>query len=424
MHPWNNRKAVRHPESDGGPSRALLRRTGELKQQLSEYARSDRFKREYDQAFHDRYGEGKLFLFDDELPGGGDYTDFVEFLDSFLLEHRLNDGRTLVDHFVEDHPELPESERQMLLSWQEPVTGVFEVQDRKGSAAYLSNLVDELNYRAFANKGAASIQPMRRGMFVTTRLVPLGDDWLFSGTQSILPAVARADVRRVAIEMAMKFPQMAFRNPEKLQQAWDLQREQHEMFVEFFGTDLLVVPKAELRDKMRGFFHYQNFEKRDADGTTAAERAEADGKTTQLPDFDPFPGMPSKVTIGVISNPIEGISYYPDFGLIDEVFVNPELLADRKHRRAVREFLENPDGNPVPFQNLARRDPARASEVFQKLLQRPDFDWERDGEALLRQHQVNYYAKPRMPHVLPLSQRQVKWMQAPTEPGRSRRKGL
>ena len=40
----------------------------------------------------------------------------------------------------------------------------------------------------------------------------------------------------------------------------------------------------------------------------------------------------------------------------------------------------------LPFRRLAGADTGRASQLFQHLLKKPGFSWERDGEALLRKH--------------------------------------
>ena len=52
--------------------------------------------------------------------------------DHFILQRRLTDGRTVVDHFVSAHPHLPEADRQMLLGWRDVVEGIFEIRKRKG----------------------------------------------------------------------------------------------------------------------------------------------------------------------------------------------------------------------------------------------------------------------------------------------------
>lgn len=99
----------------------LIERSGDLKREVPDFALGRRFRRELRRATDERFGAAARI---DE----GDYGDF---LDSFILQHRLPDGRTMVEHFVHAHPELPAAERSMLLGWGDVVEGVFAVERRE-----------------------------------------------------------------------------------------------------------------------------------------------------------------------------------------------------------------------------------------------------------------------------------------------------
>jgi Domain of unknown function (DUF6398) len=72
-------------------------------------------------------------------------------------------------------------------------------------------------------------------------------------------------------------------------------------------------------------------------------------------------------------------------------------------------FLSDPASEPcvtadqlsAAFRRLAGADTARASQLFQHLLNKPSFSWERDGEALLRKHKPWCFgAEPQPPVTL------------------------
>ena len=46
---------------------------------------------------------------------------------------------------------------------------------------------------------------------------------------------------RVAAQLATEHPRLVFRNPEKVALGGELQHKQRALFIEFFGTDLVVV---------------------------------------------------------------------------------------------------------------------------------------------------------------------------------------
>lgn len=166
----------------------LLGRSSELKRQLVDFACSRRFFRELDKAVSDGIGGTIIEESDTNL------------LDHFILQRPLADGRTVVEVFVAEHPELTETDRQMLLGWREVVEGVFEIRERMGDAIVAVNLVDELTYRIRANAGPGALASMRQGLFMTARIVPLGVDWMLSGAQRLFPASERAAMRRLAAE--------------------------------------------------------------------------------------------------------------------------------------------------------------------------------------------------------------------------------
>jgi hypothetical protein len=99
-----------------------------------------------------------------------------------------------------------------------------------------------------------------------------------------------------------------------------------------------------------------------------------------------------------------GLNYYIDFGLVEETFTNPSLVRNHKHRKAVQVYLNDSSISPRLLNRLAERDPERASQVFQVILKKPRFTWEKDGEALLRRSKARYYKHPVLPSVMPVSE--------------------
>jgi len=101
--------------------------------------------------------------------------------------------------------------------------------------------------------------------------------------------------------------------------------------------------------------------------------------------------------------PGEGLSFYPDFHLVEEAFANPALLSRRRYREALTDLLRDPDTSPEPLRQLAARDQSSANAVFGKLLKRKGFRWDTEGEALLRRHTPGYFDGLQLPRTVPLS---------------------
>jgi len=367
----------------------LFDRAGDLKRQLVEFSQQPR----YDRAFRE------MLVHHADGAEVWDESRLMLLWDSFLLEHPLRHGRTVVEQFVDTRPDLSPQDRQMLLGWRDVVTGVFEVQRRDGPALILANLVDDLTYRARATAGPSVFRQMPRRSFLLTRLVAVGDEWVFSGPTSVLRPAERDVAVQVALEMALRTPEAVYRNPEKLARAWELQREERQHFVRFFGTDLVVVPgdQAQRLDEFHAFRLAEIL--REHPG--AARRPSGPpAPAVELP-----PEMVESETVAFIYDEDDGLDFLAEFGLVEAAFADPDLLRRRRYREHVLSYLHDESVAPMVLRRLADRAPDEASTLFRRLLKRPRFDWARDGEKLLRSAKPDHFARPRLPTVTPVGER-------------------
>lgn len=360
----------------------LVKRAGQLKPMLVDFAFSPLFDRELTPVIARNFPD---MIVDDE-------ATFSMVLDHFVLQHRLKSGTTVVEAFVAAHPELTAAERAMLLGWRDVVEGMFEVTRKDSDAVILFNVVDELTYRAWSNLGRGALRQLKKGMIAVGRLVPVGESWMVSGNLAVFPASTREVMLASAAKQALSNPELAFRNPVKLAEARSMVARQHEAFADLFGTDLIVVPGSEVPDKVQEFDRHW------------AKQVPPDPEPPEPVAMD-FPDDlldADSVAIDFVAG--EGMSFYPRYHLLEELFSNPTLLARRPYREALSDCLRDPDASPELLRRLAARDPAKASTVFTKLLKRKrGFSWEADGEALLRKHKPSYFDGTLLPRTVVLS---------------------
>jgi hypothetical protein len=377
---------------------ALVARSGDLKRELVEYAQQPR----YDRAFREA-------LITQDPSVVADDQKLTMFMDYFVLQYRLRNGKTIVEQFVAAHPDLPEAERELLLGWRDVVEGIFEVQRRDGDALLVDNLIDDLIYRVHSNMGPAVFRRMPRRSFLVTRLVPVGQEWLISGISSVFPADQRVHIYHAAADLALRQPALMFRNPDKLALGWEMQRAERDRFVRFFGTDLIVLPGDQLADQMRQYLEFSG--KEILAGLSEAHRARRG--ETPAPEFDLGLDLVESDTVAVIYDEAEGLNFYAEFGLVEAVFADPALLRRRLCRQRLLDYLDDDSVSPLPFHRLADRDPDRASVLFQKLLRQPGFDWRRDGENLLRERKALFFDRPPQPSISPISERLAAYVNRP-----------
>jgi hypothetical protein len=361
----------------------LVERAGHLKPMLVEFALSARFDRELSA------------LIARDFPGGvvTDESVFSMVLDHFALQHRLRSGNTVVEAFAAAHPELTGAERDMLLGWRDVVESIFEITGKDRDAVVLFNVLDELTYRARSNLGRRAFKPLKKGMILVGRLVRAGEDWMVSGNPAAFPASARGQMLAAAAQQAMRHPEAVFRNPAKLAEARRILAQHQQVFVDLFGADLIVVPGTEVPGKVEAF--HRHLAQQGRPGANPPDLAPLD-----LPD-----DLLAADSVAIHFAAGEGLSFYPGYHLLEELFSTPTLISRRRYRDTLSSFLRDPDTSPEPLRQLAARDPAKASTVFSKLLNRKrGFSWDTDGEQLLRQHKPSYFDGTLLPRTVPLSE--------------------
>lgn len=369
----------------------LIARAGDLKGELVAFAQSPRFARRLD---------ARLF----ETAESRDYLDevaAVAVIDRFALQHRLSDGRTVVERFVEQRrPRLTDDERAMVLGWREVIEGCFEVQRLDGDAVELHNLLDDLVYRVYSNMGRTAFTKLRKGMFVLCRIVavhPTTDAWLVSGHFAVFPKSARHEIASAAVAELTVHPELLRRNPAMFQQAWEIQAEQRAEFIDQVGADLVILPPDQAQETLRE--HYRRVRNKAV--------AKLDGKAAKRAKAGPAPEDLGRLsedlltadTIAVIYDEVEGLNLYQDFGRLDALFADPTLTRDRANLRQLRDWLYDRSVSPLAIRRLVQRHPDGADPVFRALLRKPGFSWSRDGEDLLRRHKKAYLDTEPLPSI-------------------------
>jgi hypothetical protein len=368
---------------------ALIERSSELKHDLVEFACSPKMQRHLS-----RFMEQAVLEYG--LMEEGEAADTV---DRFVLQHRLPNGKSVLDLFLSARPDLSDEDRAMLRSWGDPVDGVYEVQSKDGEGVLLLNLIDDLEYRAYSNMGAAAFRKIPKGGFVYARLVPvppIDGAWLVSGYMSVFPKSSAADVAQVALQAAMEAPEMVYRNPEKLQQSWEMMQNQRAAFIEFFGRDEVVLSPAEARQRLRGYYRKLH--------RAAAADHPKHGRQREIPE-EGMPGLefPDEMndaeSVGVIYDSIDGLNFYTDFAMLHELYADPALAADKMYADILREYLAADTVAPLPFNRLAAAYPDTVDAVFRRVLRKQNFTWTEHGEALMRRRKPWYYRQDPRPGV-------------------------
>ena len=236
----------------------------------------------------------------------------------------------------------------------------------------------------YSNMGPAAFRRLPKGGFVHVRLVPIcpvPGAWLVSGSMSAYRKSDAAQIAQAALAVATKQPELVYRNPEKIEQAWTLMRDDRAAFVEFFGGDELVLPPGEAEERLNAYYRHRQ------EATLAlqpARRRPQNLPGVDAPAFEFPPELADADTTGIIYDETDGLNFYNEYGMLRALFADPALAAGKQYTDVLRGYLRSETIGPLPFRRLAAAHPDTVDAVFRKVLRKPNFTWAEHGEALMR----------------------------------------
>jgi len=349
----------------------------------TEFERAEHFKNELVKfvttgPLKDEYDLQRKLFFEGANPEDEHEAESV--LDWFLFDWFDEGGDGVIDYYLDAHPDLDEPDGEMLLDWVDSINSVFEI---RSIGKFVVQLQELDSGDAYTVKTSIERAPFKRGQFLIARLLPLGDELIFSGLQFVMPDRESA---LAWLEMRRAFD--AFDSPEAVERA---RREQVSAFCDLFGCDELTVPSGKLNATLERFQRYLLTERRDPEtGMTPAERFQKElGQQLSVPDLPPLPEpVAGAGEVTILCDDFDGIVLLPDFTRFKRVFETDEPdrhAADWKE--LVWTYIKNPDIPIVAFERVAEQYPLRVEKVLRTLIGDKDFSLEHLYAVLLHYKQ-------------------------------------
>jgi hypothetical protein len=104
-------------------------------------------------------------------------------------------------------------------------------------------------------------------------------------------------------------------------------REDRAGFVEFFGGDELVLPPAEAGERLNAYYRQRQ---EAALARRPGRRRPPNLPGLDVPAFDFPPDLADADTVGVIFD-VDGLNFYPEYGMLRDLFADPALAADKRY---------------------------------------------------------------------------------------------
>lgn len=372
---------------------SLIKRAFEVKQRLIDYGLTH-FAAEIDSLRTQIYGAS-----------GPSAEEEAALRDWFALEHLLPDHRTVLSHFLsscDDAADIALAEQ-----WGMVIQGIFHVRGALATNHFeLMNLVNDVEYTVAGNPDEPLA--LEKGEYIAARLVPHQDHHMFTGVIDRLATRKKNEIYELVAEIQLHNPKMAFiDNIERIEMAYRIQHEEHQDFLAFFGDDEVILSGRELEEKMKEFYHYRFFQKKQQDsGNTIAKVFQDKYHQPPLPPhFDFLENLQDEPDIGIVYDKTEGMVFLLQYGRFRDIFLQPDFRKNKQYRQILQAYLDDPNISSLPFRRMSERYPQQATEVFKAFCKRKRFDLKKDLSALIRRHKPMEELTHLTPSTIPASVR-------------------
>lgn len=365
--------------------------------------------------------------------GSGDSTQQDLIIDSFLTVGKVGEKSPL-ELFIESHPDLEGSDRDLIKSWHHSFIGLFAITNILPDGFELTNWLTDKRYIVKPNNTQTlqAISRLKVGEILLTRISPVTDSyWMFSGPYTIMGKLGKPKLAVAIGNFKENYKSNLYSDaPDLLEEAWQSVAQYHHQFVDFFGTDEITLPGYQLNKKIAQFQELiaeKSFAAAGIDTSKSlAEVAEAAGITDEeikaaaqefgadsnavsqmfnsksgnskmvMPKVDLPAELKKAEQVTALSDPRWGQIFLPTYSKIQAILSAEDWQSIEGAEKLIRYYLEDKSINAFIWHRLAQQYPTQLERVLQKYLQRP-FSLESDLDALLQE--FNKPIEPELPEI-------------------------
>lgn len=365
-------------------------------------------------------------------PGYQDRVQQDLIIDSFSIEGKVGE-QTPLDLFLASQPDLSQSDRQIVNNWRRSFVGLFTVTQILNNGYELMNWLSAKHYIVVSEE----MNQFKEGEILLTRIAPITDNhWIFFS-----PCVPMGKLGKPKLAVAIGNFKDNYKNalysdaPELLEQAWQSVEQYHQEFLEFFGSNEITLPGYQLNKKIAELQEVMTQRRLAAAGIdsskslaevvqeagieeeeikAAAEEVGADSTAVaQLIDSKsstkmvmPKVELPAELRqaeqVTALTHPRWGQMFIPTYSRFKALLESEDWQNIEGSEKLVRYYLENPSINAFIWRQLAQNYPTQLEKVLQTVLERPDFQINRDLDALLQE--FNKPLEPELPEIASVPQ--------------------
>ncbi|MCP6759116.1 MAG: hypothetical protein NHB32_10205 [Fischerella sp. CENA71] len=363
--------------------------------------------------------------------GSGDTIQQELTIDSFAIEGKVGE-KSPIDLFIQTHPELSPSDRQLLNNWHRSFMGLFAIAKILDGGFELMNWLTAKNYIVKFNnpKTQQEMSRLKEGEILLTRISPVTESyWTFSGPYTQMGKLGKPKLAVAIGNFKENYKNYLYSDaPDLLEEAWQSVLTYHQQFLEFFGSDEITMPGYQLNKKIAELQEITTEKSLAAAGIdsskslaeiaeeagvdeeeikAAAEDMGADSKvvsqllnnkTTTAKMVTSKVELPADLKkaeeVTALSHPRWGQMFLPTYTKMKTILAVEDWQSIEGSEKLIRHYLESKNINAFIWYRLAAEYPNSLEKILQTVLQRSDFNLQNDLNTLLQE-----YHKPLEPEL-------------------------
>lgn len=331
-------------------------------------------------------------------------SEDIYFHEWFIFEKNFSDDNTCLQIFCKS---LENSyEKSIVKGWENFVFSIFKLKKIDLNNYVLLNMGNNQKYSV--NKQSIE-ENLVLGEYLIARLLPIDKDlYIFSNIIYKLETDETTHIYNIVAQFELDYPQSAFLdNKNKIESSYRIQAIEYEDFVEFFGNDEIIIKGSEISNKLKEFYHYRYFQKKDKESgkTIAKIFREKYGVHPELPIIN----FPDEVTqleeVGIVYDLAEGLNILPWYGIFSEIFSNNNFINIPGYKECVMEYLKSDSISTLPFKKALKKYPENFPNVFKNILNRKRFNIPDDFNKLMEKYKISFINRNLEPSVIPMPEK-------------------
>lgn len=352
-------------------------------------------------------------------------------VDRFIVEGEVG-TQTPIDLFLQNQSNLSESDRQLITGWKRSFVGLFAIVQILEDGFELMNWTTAKHYtvKPYDQQALDDMARLKEGEIILTQISPITEtDWTFFSPWTALGRLGKPKLAVAIGNFRDNYKKHLYSDaPDLLSEAWKSVERYHQDFVEFFGSDEVTLSGyelgkklAELQEKLTqrtfdeagvdrsktleeiadeaGVSVEELEETAEAMGTdrkTIAKAWESQAKNKMASPQVELPAHLKKAEhVTALSHPKWGQLFLPAYYSCKTLLETEDWQSVPNATESVRRALENQEMNTFVWRRLAQQYPQPLETILRSVLERPNFDLNRDLDALLETY--NKPLEPELP---------------------------